>query len=73
MKKQYQYDILLNYLEVHGRATTKEIIDELWILAPQKQIEILRHKGHSIKTVPVVGEKYSEYVYHPEPQMKLSL
>ena len=73
MKKQYQYDILLNYLEVHGRATTKEIIDELWILAPQKQIEKLRDRGHKIKTVKVDGEKYSEYIYHPEPQIKLNL
>jgi len=73
MKKQFQYDILLNYLAEHGKATTKEIVEVLWILAPQKQIEILRHKGHSIKTVPVEGQKYSEYVYHPEPQMELSL
>ena len=73
MKKQFQYDILLNYLAEHGKATTKEIVEVLWILAPQKQIEILRHKGHSIKTVPVEGQKYSEYVYRPETQIKLNL
>ena len=71
MKKQFQYERLLNYLEEHGKATTKEIVEVLWILAPQKQIEILRHKGHSIKTVQVEGQKYSEYVL--EPQIKLSL
>ena len=73
MEKVTQHEKLLNYLELHGKATTKEIIDELWILAPQKVIEILKHKGHNIKCVPVQGQKYSEYVYHPEPQMKLSL
>jgi hypothetical protein len=64
---------LLEHLEIHGKITTKEIIDELWILAPQKVIETLRHKGYDIRTVDVKGQKYSEYVYHPGAQTKLAL
>ena len=57
---------LLSYLEENGKATTKSIIDELWILAPQKIIENLKHKVHKIETVKAKGQKYSEYIYHPE-------
>ncbi len=62
---------LLHHLEVNGKTTTKEIIDELWILAPQKIIENLKHKGHNIETVKVKGQKYREYVYHPQAQTEL--
>jgi len=66
-----QAEKLLNHLEIYGKTTTKEIIDELWILAPQKIIENLKHKGHKIETVKVKGKKYSEYIYHPEAQTEL--
>lgn len=60
---------LLNHLEINGKTTTREIVKDLWIQAPQKIIENLRHKGHNIETVKVEGEKYSEYVYHPETRL----
>ena len=73
MEKVTQHEKLLEYLEQHGEATVRGLITQLWVNHPEKIVEMLRHKGHNIKTVPVEGQKYEKYVYYPEPQMKLSL
>jgi len=62
---------VLTYLEKHGEATVRGLITELWINNPQKAIEVLRHKGHKIDTVPVEGQRYEKYIYHRDPQIEL--
>lgn len=51
-----------DYLVKHGVATHREMVINLWVNYPEKCIELLRCKGINIKTVPVEGQKYNNYV-----------
>ena len=68
-----QQQKVLNYFEQYGEATVRGLITELWVNHPEKIIEMLRHKGYKIETVPVEGQRYEKYIYHPEAQTKLAL
>ena len=69
--KKTQQQKVLEYLKLHGEATIRRLITELWINNPQKAVEMLRHKGHKINTVPVEGQRYDKYIYISEKQLEI--
>ena len=62
MNLKGQQKIVYDYLAEHGEATRREMIINLWVNCPEKAVEMLRHKGIDIKTIPVQGQKYDKYV-----------
>ena len=62
MNLKGQQKKVYDYLAEHGEATVRELFTNLYINHPPKQIEMLRHKGIDIKTIPVQGQKYEKYV-----------
>ena len=62
VKLKGQQKKVYDYLVQHGKATHREMVINLWVNYPEKVIELLRGKGINIKTVPVEGQKYYNYV-----------
>ena len=60
-----QKEKVLKYLKEKGEATRRDMIIDLWINCPEKQVEILRRAGENIKTVHVRNNLY-KYVWCPK-------
>lgn len=62
---------ILEYLREKD-ASPRELTVNLWIQTPQEYIRLLKQEGHNILTVPVEGQKYSEY-HLVEDQIRLAI
>ena len=65
-------ELILEYLELHGKATIRELSNNLdrWIQTPQEYIRQLRAEGHKIDTVYGENDKHGTYVYK-QPELTL--
>ena len=58
-------ELILEYLQENGRATIRELSNNLdrWIQTPQEYVRQLREEGHKIETVKAnPSDKHGTYV-----------